>query len=185
MAPDDLQVTSPSQFRRNNTKVVQITKDLVIRIQRHDLPGLVLQGVLPLTLFQASLRFRELQEKKEEDATESGIEGQLRFLDRMRETGFLTFLQKYACITVIEPVIVMDRDDNEEHLWVGELDLEQLMKIHEVGMGYDGLPHVSRAAAEEFRGPTAPAPSDAAPAGKRVRSKPELVDSGTRETITA
>lgn len=189
---ENIPVTSAESFKKTKTFVAQIDPTLTVRMRRHDIVSLVVNGVLPLTLLKAAEKFREIQrgigDVLSGDAApdvSDKLSEQLKFIKEAEDAGFLEFFRRYACATVVEPKLTLEDTGAVNELWVGELDLTQLITIHNIGQGTVDLPVMPRDAAEEFRRSEQTVHGDDVPAREDVRPEPQLVVIGDRDAIYA
>jgi hypothetical protein len=168
------------EARADTEREVEIRPGKTVLIERRDLITMFLEGLLPMELLTAMQRLLDQAPTfMENPAALASVPGEDR-------AAVVEMLRRFACLVVIDPVLVFEPDDEPNHLPVSKLTSKELLAIwteaHAM-MGIDvtkleaarGGPE----AAEQFRpqepGPDVPAVSS----GEAVREEPEqLVDYG-------
>lgn len=174
--------TSAKELRRRRQPFsFEVNPNLTVMIRRADMQTLIMEGLVPLNLLDASERFQKLGDK-----IQTGE-------DPMKETkpedmaDMVEFMRRYAIAMVVSPKLTLEDDGREDSVPVSMLTADELMAIFNATPPGEETeaPKVTAEVAREFRGPTKPNDVAAPQAGESVRSTAKLVDTPEAERISA
>lgn len=167
-------IIDPREARRSSVVIVDLGTGRAVRARRLDMASMLFEGLVPMPLLTAA---QKLVDRKKRGGSAVDQWGEL---DEMDKAGVKLMLQKHACASVIDPVVVEVDDGNEAHLPVEMLTLMELSAIFNATAI---LPTVAPATAKRFRTRAVQPDPAPVPDGEGVRETPELVDHSGPEVI--
>jgi len=140
-----------------------------------DLPTLMWDGVLKMTLLEAANQFAQLRDLYEANGgDDGGVAAELAVLEQMSDddkSRMVSMLRRFACSAVMAPRLTLADPPEPDAFPVKNLAVDVLMTLFKAGQA--GAPRAEAAAAEDFRAAESPAAGAAAPAGEDVRTAAE------------
>lgn len=179
----DPQITEPEQrlvspkHRRSNRMVsVALSDGTYVQAKRLDATTMVFEGLVPMPLLSAVQKMLDL------GINAGSAVDQLSSMDEASRLGLVDLLRRHAIRAVVNPVVTETDDGQDDHLFVGDLTLNELMDIWNATAM---VPMIDPAAAARFR-PRAPQPPPAdVPPREDVRPSTEQLADPSVEMLHA
>ena len=134
------QLLNARTVRAKNEVQVDLGDDTFIRARREDMTLLLFEGRVPMPMLTAVQKMIDLPNATPAERVEA--------LGSEHGRALVDLLRTHACRVAIEPVLVMEEDDNPDHLPVAFLDTPKLMAIWQATAV---VPEVNQIAAATFR----------------------------------
>lgn len=152
---------------------VELEDGMTVRCRRLDLVTAYMTNLLPQPLMNALGRLRKHHELLQQDPTN------ILAIPAKDQEDTVALLRLYAVHCIIDPIFVLEDDDDPTHVPVAVLTSDQLLKVWQSRPEAKQLPEVSSATADAFRRAGAPH-QDPAPLSdeSEIPSAPELVSAG-------
>lgn len=158
------QLLTAKKAREKNELRIQISHDEYVLARKEDMTVLVFEGRVPMPVLNAVQKMIDMPEATDEQ--------RIAALGAAHGQELVDVLRQHAVRVVVKPKLVMEEDDNPDHVPVTYFDIPQLMAIWtETAI----VPKIGAAAAARFRLVPSPNDAPAVPDGETVQPAAEPV----------